>query len=230
MRRAHIIAGALLCLPGPLATARQHSDAMHMPDMEMDGGHFAKLQVEKLEWRGQGESEWNAHAWYGGDYDKLLLRTEGSRSGGHTDDAGVEGLWDRIVSPWWNLQVGARLDLGEGPHRGWLAVGLTGLAPQWVGVEATAYLGEQGRSAMRLRLTYDVQLSQRLLLQPELEINAYGKSDPARGVRSGLSDVETGLRLRYEIRRRFAPYVGVSYARHRGAGETRALAGLRIWF
>jgi copper resistance protein B len=114
-----------------------------------------------------------------------------------------------------------------------------GLAPYWFEVEATAYVGEQGRTALRLRAEYELLLTQRLILQPEFEANLYGKSDPARDVADGLSDFEFGLRLRYEIRREFAPYVGVVWVRRfgdsgalsmRAGADTELVAGLRVWF
>jgi copper resistance protein B len=227
MRRFTCIVTLLLCVP---AFARaQHHSGTGMEGMDMDGGRFGKLMVDKLEWRGQGESAWNALAWYGGDYDKLMVRSEGTRADGRTD-ARIEVVWDHIVSPWWSLQAGARTDVGEGPNRSWAAIGVSGLAPQWIAVEATAYVGNQGRTAARIKVEYDVQLTQRLLLQPEAEANLYGKSDPRRDIRSGLSEFEAGLRLRYEIRRQFAPYVGLAYGRQHGVDETRAVAGLRVWF
>jgi copper resistance protein B len=230
MSRMLACAAWALCWPAAAAVAQHDGHDRQMPPMDMDGGRFGKVLVDQLEWRGQGESAWNAQAWYGGDYDKLMLKTEGRRGDGRTRDARIEGLWDRIIAPWWSVQAGVRADVGDGPDRTWAAIGLSGLAPQWLAIEATAYVGSQGRTAARLKLEYDVQLTQRLLLQPEAEANLYGKSDPERGLHSGLSEFEAGLRLRYEIRRQFAPYVGVVYGRQHGVDETRAVAGLRVWF
>lgn len=135
-----------------------------------------------------------------------------------------------------------RHDFGDGPGRTWAAVGFQGLAPYWFNVQATAYVGKGGRTALRFEPEYDLLLTQRLILQPNVKISLYGKNDPQRGIGSGLSDIEAGLRLRYEFSRKFAPYVGVVYGRKFGntaryanasgqvTGETRAVGGVRIWF
>jgi copper resistance protein B len=185
---------------------------------------------------------WEAQGWYGGDYNKLWVKTEGERVAGATQDARADILWDRIVTRWWDLQAGARQDFGRGPSRTWAALGFEGRAPYWFDVEATFYAGEQGRTAARLKSEYDLLLTQRLIVQPEAEVNLYSKSDPARQIGSGMSDLDLGIRVRYELRREFAPYVGVAWQRLFGAtaGQARAaggsasdiqvLAGVRILF
>lgn len=210
-----------------------------------DTARFHKVVVDELDWRdsdGTSVIGWDAHAWYGSDYDKLWFKTEGERADGTTEEARAELLWDRIFSRWWSVQAGLRHDFGEGPSRNWLAVGVQGLAPYFFEVEATAYFGEGGRTAARFSAEYDLLLTQRLILQPELEFNLYGKSDPERGIGSGFSDAQLALRLRYEIRREIAPYLGVAWVRHFGntadmlrlAGhddsEIEFLAGIRFWF
>lgn len=214
--------------------------------MQMDDRtRFGRVLFDQLEWRGgQGRdaTAWEAQAWYGGDYHKLWLKTEGERLSGVTEDARAELLWDRIFARWWSLQAGVRRDFGAGPGRTWAAFGLQGLAPYWFEIEATAYVGEQGRTVARLQIEYDVLFTQRLVLQPAAELNFYGRSDPERGIGSGLADLDLGLRLRYEIRREFAPYAGVTWTRRFGetadlarasgnhADELHWAAGLRIWF
>ena len=214
---------------------------MQMDDRE----RYAKVLIDQLEWRDSSEgsaSAWDAEAWYGSDYNKLRLRTEGDRVQGRTEDARAEVLWDRIIARWWSVQAGARYDFGEGPSRTWAAVGVQGLAPYWFEIEATLYAGEEGRTAARLKAEYELLLTQRLILQPEAEVNLYGKADRERGLGSGLSDLEAALRLRYEIRREFAPYVGLVWSRSFGdtadqarangadANDLQIVAGFRIWF
>jgi copper resistance protein B len=172
---------------------------------------------------------------------KLWLETDGERAGGESH-ARTELLWDRVATRWWNTRVGARLDSGDGPTRHWAAAGVAGLAPGFIEVEASAYVGESGRTALRVQAEHDILLTQRLVLQPEIEINLYGRDDPERLIGSGLSEVDAGLRLRYEVRREIAPYIGLawkrrvgdsaSYARAHGedASEWRWLAGIRAWF
>lgn len=219
------------------------SPAQMAQTMQMDDdAHFGLIRVDEFEHAlDSGNAAWKADAWYGGDIDKLWLRSEGEREGGRTS-ARAELFWDRAFSPFWDCQFGARADSGAGPARQWLAFGVSGLAPYWFELEATGYVGSQGRTALRLRAEYELLITQRLILQPESEANLYGKSDPRRDSGSGLSDIEFGLRLRYEIRREFAPYIGI--VRRQRYGETadfvRAaghaaldsefVAGLRIWF
>ena len=265
--RAVLFAGVLLVCGFSLAYAQEDgtaSAAQHVPPepaehpmpamsypqmvqtMQMDDtASTGKVLLDQFEWRdmdGEPAAVWQGEAWYGGDYDKLWLRTEGERIQGVTEDARVEALWDRIITRWWNLQAGAREDFGNGPSRPWAALGMRGLAPYWFDIEATVYVGEASRTAARLKVEYDLLLTQRLIVQPEAEANLYGKADPARQLGSGLSNLDVGLRARYEIRRQFAPYVGVAWTRLSGATATDAralgikssalelLAGLRIWF
>ncbi len=185
---------------------------------------------------------WDAQGWYGGDVDKLWLRSEGERRRGRIDDGQIEASWSHAIAAFWDTQLGVRQDLGEGPHRSWAAFGIHGLAPYWFELEATAYVGPSGRSAARLRTEYDLRFTQRLVLQPELELNLYGRNDPSRRIGRGIADTQLGMRLRYEIRRPFAPYIGViwthrhgttaDYARqdHQPSTDRQFVAGVRLRF
>jgi copper resistance protein B len=224
---------------GAMSPARM-IELMDMNDTAM----FAKLLMNELERQRTDDADvtaWDAQAWAGGDYHKLWLKTEGEHADGETD-ARNELLWDRIVGRWWSAQVGVRQDLFETTDRTWFALGIQGLAPQWFEIEATLYLGGQGRTALRTSVEYELLLTQRLILQPQLEVNLYGTDDPDNGIGSGLSDVEAGVRLRYEIRRKLAPYIGVEWSKtfgktadfareaNRAADDVRIVAGLRMWF
>ena len=199
-------------------------------------------QLEAFHERDANGQSWEAEAWYGNDNDKLWLRTEGQRRQGLLDDGDIEALWNHTVASYWSTQLGLRQDVGQGPGRHWVAFGLQGLSPYWFELEATAYMADSGRTAARFRAQYDVLFTQRLILQPDWEANLYGQSDPARRIGSGLSDVQLGLRLRYEISRQFAPYIGVvwmnRYGRtadfmrddHQGAFDRQWVAGVRFWF
>lgn len=223
--------------------AMEYRDMAEMMGMD-DRRPFRKVLLDRLEWRDADEStfEWDASAWYGGDFNKLWLETEGERIAGSTADARVELLWDRIATAWWSTRLGARQDLGEGPGRTWLAAGVAGLAPGFIEVEAMVYAGDGGRTAIRFAADYDLLITQRLVLRPEVELNAYGEDDRQRLIGAGLSDLEVGLRLRYEFRREVAPYLGVSWSRRFGdsanlaeaAGEDPTdfafVAGIRLWF
>lgn len=208
-------------------------------------GVFSYLLFDRLEtWaadRGSGQA-WEAQGWIGTDRHRLWLRSEGERSGGRTESADLEVLYGRPVARWWDLVVGVRHDLAPGPQRDDIAIGVVGTAPYKFEVEATAYLGASGRSAARISTEYELLLTHRLILQPKIEAEWHGRDDRSRGIGSGLGKVETGLRLRYEFTRKFAPYVGVVHERSFGAtadllrdeGEaahdTRMVAGVRFWF
>jgi copper resistance protein B len=214
--------------------------------MQMDDTHrFGKVMLDRVEWRDSGDGAagaWDVQGWYGGDTNKIWVKTEGERVDGITQDGRLELLVDRVVARWWDAQAGIRQDFGAGPARTWLAIGLEGLAPYWLDAEATLYVADAGRTAARLKADYDLLFTQRLILQPYAEANFYGKSDSQRQIGSGLSDLELSLRLRYEVRREVAPYVGMVWSRRfggsaqlvRAAGESsddvRFVAGLRLWF
>lgn len=186
--------------------------------------------------------EWEGQAWFGKDLHKLWLRSEGERTDGHTEAADLEVLYGRPIAPWWDVVAGVRHDFKPGRSEDFLAVGVMGLAPYKFEVSATAYLGESGQTAARMEAEYETLLTNRLILQPLVEVNLYGKNDAQRGIGSGVSTAEIGLRLRYEIRREFAPYIGVVHERafgrtadfRRDEGEdvddTRLVAGVRVWF
>ncbi|MHB8824257.1 MAG: copper resistance protein B [Thiobacillus sp.] len=207
---------------------------------------FGGLLVDRLEQvharDGDNATAYEIQGWYGRDYNRLVVKAEGDVSQGKLQEARTELLWGHAIATFWDTQLGMRYDSGVSPDRGWLAFGVQGLAPYWFEVDAAAYVGDKGRTAFRLGAEYELLLTQKLVLQPRLEINAYGKSDEALGIGSGLSDGVAGLRLRYEFTRQFAPYVGVERAGKFGktadlartAGEktdeTRWVAGVRFWF
>ena len=155
----------------------------------------------KARTRDNSFTTYELQGWYGGDYDRVVLKAEGEIDGGKLHDARTELLWSHAVSAYWNTQLGVRYDSDLKPDRRWLAFGVQGLAPYWFEIDATAYVGENGRTALRFEAEYELLLTQKLILQPRVEANFYGKTDTARERGSGLSDAALGLRLRYEIRR-----------------------------
>jgi copper resistance protein B len=206
---------------------------------------LAMLQFDRLEWqhaRAASGLGWELQGWVGDLENRVWLRSEGVRRNGATSHGDVELLWGRPSGPWWDALAGVRHDLGHGPRRDWLAFGVQGLAPYKFEVAATAYLGTGGRFAARAEVEYELLLTNRLVLQPRLEADLYGKDDPERGTGKGLSDAALGLRLRYELHRQFAPYVGYEWSRTFGrtadlagaAGQERSdhmwVAGVRFWF
>jgi copper resistance protein B len=229
----------------PTLTMDKMSDADMNEMMEMnDNAAIGMLLVDQAESRfsdGEDALYWDVSAFYGNDFNKLIIKSEGEHQGSDTDSSN-ELLFNRIVSRWWSAQAGVRHDTAAGPARTWAAFGVQGLAPNWFDVDATIYLGDQGRTALRFTSEYELLLTQRWILQPKLELNAYGQRDERNGLGAGLADAELGIRVRYEIRREFAPYVGVSWTRlfgdtaklaqRRGVdrSELQWLAGVRVWF
>ncbi len=209
------------------------------------GGVFSYLLFDRLEvWDadpGSGQA-WEAQGWVGTDMHRLWLRSEGERVDGRTESADVEVLYGRPIARWWDLVAGVRHDIAPGRDQNFAAFGVIGMAPYKFEVEASVYVGESGQTAARVEAEYELLLTNRLILQPVIEAEWHGKNDASRGIGSGLGTVETGLRLRYEFTRKFAPYVGLVHERSFGGtadfvrdeGEatrdTRVVAGVRIWF
>lgn len=213
---------------------------------------YAKLLFDRLEY-GFGEDEdtltWDAQFWYGGDYERLWIETEGEYVASGGDGGELENfdvLYSRRVSPYWDLQagVGYQRISGDGPEpdRLYGVVGVQGLAPYWFEIDANLRVSEDGDAWVDLEAEYDWLLTQRLILQPRFETSyAFGEVEEF-GVGQGLNSVQAGLRLRYEIRRELAPYLGVTWLRRLGdtadlaeaegedADSTAIVAGVRMWF
>lgn len=218
-------------------------DMIEMMAMD-DNVPFGMALFDQLEWRDADAGDayaWDGRVWYGNDYDKAVLKSEGERIDGDYEGS-AELLWDHVIARWWSLQSGVSHDFGAGPSRTWATFGVQGLAPYWFEVEALLHVGEAGRTRASFSTEYEMFLTQRLVLQPKLEFDLHGKDDRANGIGSGFSEAELGLRLRYEIRREFAPYIGLLWSRK--FGDTAAVArehgddtsdvqfvvGLRAWF
>lgn len=190
-------------------------------------------------------------SWIGGDYNRLFLRVQGEQSTRKANGGDLQGdvLYGRLITPFWSAVAGARVDTRQRTGvqsdgrltRGMLSVGFIGLAPGWFEMEPTLLISDQGDVSIEVESSFDLLFTQRLIMQPWLEFNAAVQSVREIGVGAGLNDVEIGARMRYEIRRKFAPYVGVSLLRRTGAtaaiahdlGERRSVgiitAGLRLW-
>ncbi|MEH3159284.1 MAG: copper resistance protein B [Sphingomonas taxi] len=200
--------------------------------------NLAEVQVR----RGRDGYRWDGEGWFGGDIDRLVVKSEGEGDlGGRIGAAEVQALYARAIDPYWNLQAGLRQDLGRGAKRTYAVIGIEGLAPYWFDVEGALFVSDKGVRA-RAEAWVDQRLTQRAILQPRVEFNLAAQDEPDARVGAGLSDAELGLRLRYEIAREFAPYVGVSWERRYGATARYARAdgegtggvalalGIRTWF
>lgn len=215
--------------------------------LEENGGmRFSKLMLDRLEYRaGKGGDtyHWEGEGWIGGDINRLAFKSEGEgKASGRLEHAEVQALYSRAIDPWFNLEAGVRQDFGPDPDRTYVVAGIDGLAPYWFEVSAQAFLSNKGDGHLRLEASYDQRITQRLILQPAAELNFAAQDVPELGIGSGLSDVELGLRLRYEIAREFAPYAGVNWERKLGGtarmaranGDNASVAsfmmGVRFWF
>jgi copper resistance protein B len=247
---AFALAMAALPVPAPAqapATRDQLTPGMDIGAMPpvMDQGIYAHAIFNQLEGRWNGsnpEFRWEGQGWVGTDYDKLWIKSEGTISKGAVDDGQQQFLYSRAVTTYFDLQGGLRSDIDSRPTRNWAAFGIQGLAPYFFDLELTGFVSGEGHLAAKLEASYDILLTQRLILQPQVEFNVYSKVDPARLVGAGFSDIDTGLRLRYEFSRKFAPYIGVVYqgkfgptanfARQAGesTGDFRFAFGVRVWF
>jgi copper resistance protein B len=218
---------------------------------EHGGLETSKFLIDQLEVRiGHGREiySWDAQFWYGGDINKLWLKTEGEGEfGSQFERVEVQALWSRAIDPWFDLQLGVRQDLHSGADRTHLVVGVLGLAPYWFEVEGAVFLSSRGEVTARAEVEYDLRLTQNMILQPRGEIDFSLQDVPELRLGSGISTAEIGARLRYEIfpgsgPAVVAPYVGVQYERaftdtagfRRAAAEDVGgwsfLVGVRTWF
>jgi len=211
----------------------------------VDDPLLSKAMINKMELRGTGGPDpqvLDAEAWVGYDLNKFWFKTDVERLNGRTTDAEVQFLYSRAITPFWDLQVGWRRDIKPTPQRDFLALGIKGLTPYLFDVDAGLFFGKSGQIAARLDAEYEYMLTQRLILSPEIAMNLYRKDDPAVGIGSGLSNMELGLRLRYEVRREFAPYIGVNWTKKfgqtadfaradgEGTSDVQIVVGIRAWF
>jgi len=227
---------AFLCLPvsgNALASGRS------------DDPLLGKLMISQFEIRdadGPNPVVFEGQGWLGKDLHKFWVKADVEYVDSETEEAELQFLYSRALAPYWDFQVGLRHDERPQPTRDWLAIGFEGLAPYYFEIDAAAFIGEDGRTAVRLEGEYEILFTQKLILTPEFEVNFYGKDDPELGIGSGLSDIEVGLRLRYEVRREFAPYIGINWIKKFGAtadfvrdecdktSDTQIVAGIRAWF
>lgn len=216
------------------------ADAMHHGEEAIHMISFDRLELHA----GDGDIPlfWEAQAWRGGDIDRVWLRSRGELHDGSIREGELQFAYRRAVSAYWDVSAGWRGELRPAPHRHWLALGLHGLAPWFIDVDADLYIGESGRSALRLEASHEILFTQRWILEPALELDAHGRDDPARAAGAGLSSLSAGMRLRYDISRKFSPYVGAQWKKYYGEtadlvraadGDTEegiVLAGVRGWF
>jgi copper resistance protein B len=218
-----------------------------MKDSMMENPVLTHARLDQFEGRTSGsESEfrWDGEGWIETDMNKLWVKSEGFSNNTTVNDGDHEALYDRPIPRmrYFDAQVGVRADLDSGPRHAWAALGVEGLAPGYFEFSPTLYIRDRGNIAGRVVASYDLLLTQRWIAQQGAELNFYSKDDPGRQIGSGLSDLDAGLRLRYEVSRKFAPYIGFAYNGKYGntasylrtAGETtsnaRFVFGIRLWY
>lgn len=244
---AVLLVSAALLLPGTAARA-QVASPEHLREM-MGWGRASLILADELEYAPGVDGRplsYDVLGWTGGESRRIWAKAKGehaTRDGhGHTE---LQLLYGQLVSPWWDAQLGVMMDAryGEGSSRtrASLSVGVQGLAPGWFDVEPTLFVSQDGDVSARLRASYDLLFTQRLVVQPEMGATLAIQEVPEFGVGRGLNGLELGVRMRYEIRREVAPYVGLAWSNSfagaadlaRGAGEPvrdlRFVAGVRLW-
>ena len=215
------------------------------PPMMMGNDPLMSLAVHRLEWAHSDQSHQGAYeieGWWGDDWNRAVLKAEGKISHQSLANARTELLWRKPVSAFWNSELGVRQDSGYVNNRTWLALGMNGISPYWLNLNAAFYVRDQNQTALILNAEYDWRITQAWVLQPRLEVSLYGKNDLVDDLGQGLSEVQSGLRLRYDINHQFAPYIGVEVNRHYGktadlmtakgeqTNQTFAVAGVTFWF
>ena len=242
--------------PPPAPPADHAADRLY-PRAEMDaardqlrrehgGSRVGMLLLNLAEYQVRRQRDgyrWDGEGWFGGDINRAVVKSEGAGTvGDGVDDAELQLVYSRAVSPYFDLQGGVRYDFEPNPSRTYGTIGFEGLASYWFVVEGALFLSERADVLARLEGHYDQPITQRLIAQPRVELNFAAQDVRENEIGSGLSDVELGLRLRYEIRREFGPYLGVSWLRKVGdtakfarrdgerVSSTSLVLGMRIWF
>ena len=240
--------------PAPAPPADHYADRFWSPQAmsqsrgrmlaEHGGMTMSRIMFNLAEYRPEGSGyRWDAEGWFGGDLNRLVVKSEGEGSFGKPiEQAEIQLLFSRAIDAYWNLQAGIRYDAQRAQRRGYATIGVEGLAPYWFELEGALFLSDKGDLLARIEGYYDQRITQRLILQPRAELDFAAQDIAADRIGKGLSAIELGLRLRYEIVPGFAPYIGVSWERRLGAtgrfaradGEDRggaaAVMGVRFWF
>jgi copper resistance protein B len=217
------------------------------PPPVKDNMVFAHVLFNQLEGRTNGsdnELRWDAEGWVGTDMNRLWIKSEGFAGNGTVSDGDHEVLYDRPIphTRYFDAQAGVRADVDSNPSRVWAAVGVEGLAPYFFNLEPTFYISDGGHMAGRINGSWDLFITQRWVVQPQAELNFYSKDDPARETGSGFSDIDAGIRLRYEVTRKINPYIGWAYngkygnsalyTRQSGGATNNSsfVFGVRVWY
>lgn len=210
-------------------------------DMNAPMFHVIRLQVDGTQNHAGGLVNWEGQGWVGGDVDKFAIRSTGEMQNGHVERSELWGLWGHTLSDFWDIQTGLRQDFDPRPTT-FLVAGLQGLMPQFIETDAHAFVSSHGDVSARFEQTIDLAMTQRLILQPHLKVDVSAQNIPERDIGSGINRIEVGTQLRYEITRKFAPYLDLAYETATGntahirrnngekVGELTLRAGIRLAF
>jgi len=226
--------------PAAMAAARDNVQQMHGNTLN---SLFIGERLENQDHDGNSNLVWEAQGWVGYDLNKLWLKTEGhyDNENNDTEEFELQALWSHAISPFWDIQAGWRHDFEDTP-RNYAVIGLMGLAPYWFEMDAAAFISEDSDASARLEAEYELRFTQRLILQPRMELNYAFSEDLDAGIGQGLHKANLGLRLRYEFKREIAPYLGVAWEKSFGdtadllnnagqdSSETSFVLGLRVWY
>lgn len=217
------------------------STSLYAGGME-DDPVITKVMIDQLEKRmtdGDDPLIFEGQAWIGKDLNKFVIKADAEQVNGTTEELELQALYSKAIAPYWDFQVGMRQDIKPAPDRSWFVIGFQGLAPYWFEVDTALFIGESDQVGLRFSAEYELLFTQRLILTPEIEVNFHSKDDALTGVGSGLSDSRLGLRLRYEIKREIAPYIGINWDKKYGStatmttgkvSDTQVVVGIRSWF
>jgi copper resistance protein B len=199
----------------------------------------ATLLFDRFEYQNSDEkaTSWDTSAYIGYDINKIYLYSEGEKPKDGDSESENQLLISHAIAPFWDIQYGLGYDISGDSDQSWAVLAVSGLAPYFFETRAALLLGEDGNIGLRMTLEYEALLTQRLILTPSFEADLYSKDRPEMGIGKGISSIVAGMRLRYEIRREFAPYLGIERRKNYGntadynpIDETYATAGLRFWF
>ncbi len=220
------------------------STSLYAAGME-DDPIITKVMIDQLETRvtdGNDPLVLEGQGWIGKDLNKFWFKVDVEQVNSETEELELQALYSRAIAPFWDFQIGWRRDSKPKPDKDWFVIGFQGLAPYFFEVDSALFIGESGQFGLRFEAEYEILFTQKWILTPEIEVNFHSKDDASAGIGSGLSDSQLGLRLRYEIKREFAPYIGINWNKKYGntatfakndgekVDDTQIVVGIRAWF
>ena len=227
----------LFCRAGLAQETSQPTDAVQetINDAWQYEARLIKFERQYSTSDSEAYNEWAGFVVLGKDPDAFWLTTKGATKRGKTESAEIRLFYSYTFAPHIGAQFGWRRDIEPAPSRDWLGIGLIGVLPFKIGAEATLFVGESDRLAARFEIAYRHELSDRLSLTPDLEVNAYSEDDTQTGAGAGVSDVDLGLRLRYRVIEGLSPYLGMTWkgdltSTEEDTSDLRWLLGVTAWF